>query len=112
MSTTAVRGFAHADRSWTFLDGSNRAAVILNSVVIGRGEYLPGWKWSQHVGPQTGKASQAHIGLVLSGRMGVRDAEGREVTLGPGDAFEVGPAADAWVIGDETCVALDFETLS
>lgn len=108
---TATRSLAHADRSWTFLDGSKRAAVILNSVAIGQGEYLPGWRWSQHVGPQTGKTSQAHIGLILSGKMGVRDSEGRELTLGPGDAFEVGPSHDAWVISDETCKALDFELL-
>ena len=108
---TAAKSLAQADRSWTFLDGSNRVAVILNSVAIGRGEYLPGWRWSQHVGAQTGRPSQAHIGLILSGRMGILDSEGREVTLGPGDAFEIGPESDAWVVGDETCLALDFECL-
>lgn len=33
------------------------------------------------------------------------------MTIGPGDAFEVKPGHDAWVLGDETCVALDFEYL-
>lgn len=28
--------------------------------------------------------------------------------VGPGDAFEVGPAHGAWVIGEEPCIALDF----
>jgi hypothetical protein len=111
-SQTVAKNFTRADRSWTFLDGSKRAVVILNSVVIGQGEYLPGWRWSQHVGAQTGRPSQAHIGLIVSGRMGVRDSEGRELTLDPGDAFEMGPESDAWVIGDETCIALDFESLA
>lgn len=106
-----VKNLGKADKSWTFLDGSTRSAVILESVVVGRGKYLPGWRWSLHVGKQTGKVSAPHIGFVLSGRMVVRSAEGKEFTVGPVDAFEVGPGHDAWVIGDEPCVALDFESL-
>ena len=51
----------------------------------------------------------AHVGYVLSGRMAIRGAQGKEITVGPGEAFEVGPRHDAWVVGDEPCVALDFE---
>jgi uncharacterized cupin superfamily protein len=101
-----------AEKSWTFLDGSKRTAVILESVAIGRGQYRPGWRWSSHVGKQTGKTSAAHIGYVVSGHMAVRGADGTEITLGPGEVFEVGPGHDAWVVGDEPCVALDFEHLS
>lgn len=101
-----------ADRSWTFLDGSTQTAVILDSVAIGRGEYLPGWRWSVHVGRQTGKGSSAHIGYVLSGQMAIRSPDGKEFTVSPGEAFAVGPGHDAWVVGNERCVALDFETLN
>jgi hypothetical protein len=38
----------------------------------------------------------------------VRDAEGNEAEVGPGDAFVVAAGHDAWVVGDEPCVALDF----
>ncbi len=34
--------------------------------------------------------------------------DGRELDLGPGDAQVVGPGHDAWVIGEEPCVTLDF----
>lgn len=101
-----------ADKSWTFLDGSRRTAVVLESVTIGRGEYLPGWRWSLHVGAQTGKGSAAHIGYVLSGQMAICTADGKESTVGPGEAFEVGPDHDAWVVGTEPCVALDFEAMN
>jgi hypothetical protein len=107
-----AKSLNRADRSWTFLDGSKRSAVILSSVVIGRGEYLPGWRWSLHVGRQTGKGSAAHIGYVLSGQMAIRCPDGREITVGPGEAFEVGPGHDAWVVGNELCSALDFEALT
>lgn len=93
------------------MDGSKRTVVILDSVAIGHGEYLPGWRWSKHVGPQTGKEAEAHIGYVVSGQMAVRGPDGNEAMVGPGDAFELGPRHDAWVIGNESCIALDFEHL-
>lgn len=99
------------DLSWTFLDGSTRTAVELGSVFIGRGTYLPGWRWSVHVKEQTGKESETHIGYILSGSMGIKSPDGTEVVLGPGDAFETPPNHDAWVVGDEPCIALDFGNL-
>jgi len=106
-----VKNLANADRSWTFLDGSKRSVVILGSIAIGQGEYRPGWRWSTHVGSTTGKPSEAHVGYVLSGHMTVRSASGHEIKVGPGEAFEVQPGHDAWVVGNESCVALDFEHL-
>src|ERR1035437_3581035 len=41
-------------------------------------------------------------------RMVVRAPDGVQVELGPGDAFEAPPGHDAWVVGEEPCVALDF----
>jgi hypothetical protein len=93
--------------SWTFLDGSRRTAVILDTVVIGKGEYRPGWKWSMHVGAMTGKKSEAHIGYILSGEMMIKDAGGKEMRVSSGEAFEVKPNHDAWVIGDIPCIAID-----
>ncbi len=85
--------------------------AVLESAAVGRGEYLPGWRWSEHAGPQTGKDSEAHIGYILPGRMVVRGADGQEVLVGPGDSFEAQPGHDAWVVGDEVCIALDFKHL-
>jgi hypothetical protein len=95
-----------------FLDGSSRSDATLKSAKIGFGTYHAGWKWSLHAGPQTGKSSGNHIGYVLSGRMAIRDSAGNERELGPGQAFEVGPGHDAWVIGSESCTALDFTNVA
>lgn len=95
----------------TFLDGSKRSVVILETVAVGKGEYLPGWQWSKHAGVQTGKPSERHIGYIISGKMRVKSPKGEELTVGAGEAFELSPGHDAWVVGNETCVALDFENL-
>ena len=95
----------------TFVDGSKRTVAVLESAVVGRGEYLPGWKRSGHARPQTGRDSEVHIGYILTGQMVVRGADGKEVLVGPGDSFEAQPGHDAWVVGDEVCVALDFKQL-
>lgn len=94
-----------------FIDGSTRCVTKLLSVTIGRGVYNPGWRWSVHAGLQTGKASEKHFGWVQSGRMMIHTANHNEVEVGPGEFFEVGPGHDAWVVGQEPCVALDFEPL-
>jgi len=91
-----------------FIDGSTRSYAALRTAAIGFGTYEPGWRWSLHAGPQTGKGSENHIGYVISGRMMVKDQCGNEAEIESGCAFEIVPGSDAWVIGDETCVALDF----
>ncbi len=91
-----------------FIDGSVRSSILLGSASIGLGTYNPGWKWSLHAGTQTGKTSENHIGYIISGSMMVQDSTGIEIEVGPGEAFEVGQGHDAWVIGREPCIALDF----
>jgi hypothetical protein len=91
-----------------FIDGSTRSFTSLRTAAIGFGTYQPGWRWSLHAGPQTGKDSENHIGYVISGQMMVKDPLGNEAVINPGEAFEIVPESDAWVIGNENCIALDF----
>lgn len=109
-STQAIvaKNLASPDATWAFLDESERAVVHLRQIAIGRGVYRPGWQWSKHVQPLSKEESAEHIGYVISGRMGVRARDGTEVEVGPGDAFSAAPGHDAWVVGDEPCVAIDF----
>jgi quercetin dioxygenase-like cupin family protein len=76
--------------------------------VIGRGIYQPGWRWSEHARARTGKQSEAHTGLVITGRLAIQAPDGMVTVVGPGEAFFAPTGHDAWVVGDEPCVALDF----
>ena len=84
--------------------------VKLGSVNVGRGTFEPGWRWSEHVKPIAGTESceSAHTGYCISGRMTVRMDDGTEDSVGPGDAFAIAPGHDAWTLGNESCVLLDF----
>ena len=42
------------------------------------------------------------------GRMGIRMSDGTEGEIGPGDVASIAPGHDAWVVGDEPCIAVDF----
>jgi hypothetical protein len=108
MSDVVIGDVSGATDRRQFLDGSTRSSADLPSMVIGRGVYQPGWRWSEHAGRQTGRRSASHIGYIESGTMVVRGADGVEVSLVAGQAFEVSADHDAWVVGDEPCVALDF----
>ena len=43
--------------------------IHLGGITIGRATYEPGWKWSEHVGPNVGatRCPVEHMGLVLLG---------------------------------------------
>ena len=84
--------------------------VNLPGVTIARTVYQPGWRWSTDVKPVVGtEACQAaHTGYIISGRLHARMDDGREYDFGPGDAHVVSAGHDAWVEGDEPCVALDL----
>jgi cupin domain len=84
--------------------------VTLGDATLGRAVFQPGWRWSVDIKPVAGTelCEVTHTGYVVSGRERVRMADGSEIDLGPGDAFVIGPGHDAWTIGDEPCVTLDF----
>ena len=42
------------------------------------------------------------------GRMKVVMDNGDEIEVKPGDAFHMPPGHDAWTVGNEPCVLLDF----
>jgi class 3 adenylate cyclase len=81
--------------------------------VIGQMTYEPGWRWSVDVKPIAGTEScqYHHIAYSVAGRLRLQMADGTELEVGPGDMFEAPPGHDAWVVGDEPWVGVDFEAM-
>ena len=72
----------------------------------------PGFRWSECIQPMVGGDSceSAHLGYVISGTLHIASDDGVTADLGPGDAYSIDPGHDAWVLGDEPFVAIEFET--
>jgi quercetin dioxygenase-like cupin family protein len=96
-------------------DGKGRMELVdLGSGLVARATFEPGWKWSEHVKPMAGTDScqVAHAGYVISGRMKIVMDDGEETEVGPGDFMTAAPGHDAWIIGDEPCVLIDWQGMA
>ena len=95
-----------------FEDGSGQLELVnVDAGAVGRATFQPGWQWSKHVKPiaKTDSCQAAHMGYFVSGRMKVVMDDGEEIEYGPGDFAVMAPGHDAWVLGDEPCVVIDWQ---
>jgi ethanolamine utilization protein EutQ (cupin superfamily) len=84
--------------------------VSIGDVVVGRAIFEPGWKWSECVKPiaRTDSCQAPHLAYIVSGRMKVVMDDGQELECGPGDVAWMPPGHDAWIVGNDQCVVVDF----
>jgi quercetin dioxygenase-like cupin family protein len=95
-----------------FEAGSGQLELVnTDSGAVGRATFEPGWRWSEHVKPiaQTDSCQAAHLGYFVSGRMNVVMDDGEEMEFGSGDFAVIPPGHDAWVVGSEPCVVIDWQ---
>ncbi len=95
-------------------DKTTIEVVQLGSTTAARFTFQPGWKWSECIKPAVGTDScQArHVGAIVSGSLHVVHEDGSEGDAAAGDAYVIEPGHDAWVVGDDPVVALEFESKS
>ena len=84
--------------------------VELGDFTIARVVHQPGWRWSLHVKPLVGGdwCRARHIGAVVSGHGGIVFSDGTRVEVRAGDAVDLPPLHDAWVVGEEPLVQIEF----
>jgi hypothetical protein len=77
---------------------------------VGRLTLEPGWRWSEHVKPLAGTAwcEAPHFQYHVSGRLHVVMEDGSEFDAVPGEVTALPSGHDAWVVGDEPVVVVDF----
>jgi hypothetical protein len=88
--------------------------INMGGGVVGRLTLQPGWKWSSHVKPIAGTdwCEAPHFQYQVSGKAHVVMASGEEFDTVAGDIMALPSGHDAWVIGDEPAVFIDWHGAS
>ncbi len=102
-----------ADETRTFERGK-LDLVNMGGGTVGRLTLEPGWKWSTHVKPIAGTewCEAPHFQYHAAGRIHVKMADGTEFDVGPGELTYLPSGHDAWVVGNEAVVLVDFHGAS
>jgi class 3 adenylate cyclase len=91
--------------------GRGRLELIeMGDGAFGRITYEPGWRWSEDLKPYVGTewCEITHVGYVISGHLRAEMRDGSILDMLPGDVFEVPSGHDAYVVGDEQWVSVDW----
>lgn len=88
----------------------SKQSVTVEGVTATRVTFAPGARWSTELSARAGTPScQApHVALVLAGVLRVRMDDGAEEDFGPNDVMLLPSGHDAWTLGDEPCVFVEF----
>ena len=105
-----VRSFSKPDEVRTFPKGKLELLKI-GGATIGRATFEPGWKWSTSVQPlvKTKSCEAPHFQYHLSGTIKIVMDDGAQFECGPGDVSLLPMGHDAWVVGNEPVVVVDFQ---
>ncbi|HEX9376996.1 MAG TPA: cupin domain-containing protein [Actinomycetota bacterium] len=109
MAGVEGRAFDGADETVEFPHG--RVDLLrFEGMGVARFTAEPGWRWSESVKPIAGTDScqTHHLGYVLSGTLHIVAGDGTEADAKTGDVYHILPGHDAWVVGDETFVGVEF----
>jgi len=104
------KNFSDADEVRTF-DKGKLELVKFGDAVVGLATLQPGWRWSTSVKPiaHTDSCEAPHFQYHIAGTLRVRMNDGTEIECKPGDVSLIPPGHDAWVVGDEPVVIVDFQ---
>ncbi|MFD0361398.1 cupin domain-containing protein [Nocardia sp. GCM10030253] len=112
MSGLVRKNFDSPEETRTFEQGKGKLDLVnLDNCPVGRAVFEPGWRWSVHVKPivKSDSCQASHTGYCVSGRMVVAMDDGEQQEYGPGDFMIAPPGHDAWIVGDEPCVMIDWQ---
>ena len=107
-----VKSFDKPDEVRTFPHGKVEL-VNVGGTMIGRVELQPGWKWSTCIQPiaKTKSCEAPHFQYHVSGVLKVAMDDGSEFECKAGDISLIPPGHDAWVVGNEPVVIVDYQGL-
>jgi hypothetical protein len=106
---TEHKTFTRPDEVREFPNG--KAEIIrVGGAEVGRLVLQRGWRWSTDVKPiaNTSSCEAPHFQYHVAGKLAIRMDDGTEFIAGPGDITSLPKGHDAWVVGDEDVVVVDW----
>jgi hypothetical protein len=109
MARSEHKTFGKPDETREFPNGVAEILQI-GGGSVGRLVFKPGWRWSRDVKPlaRTASCEAPHFQYHVSGRLAIKMDDGSEFVAGPGDVTALPSGHDAWVVGDEPVVVVDW----
>ena len=113
MKKLEVKGFSNPDEVRTF-DKGKLELIKVGGALIGRATLQPGWKWSESVKPiaKTDSCEAPHFQYHASGTIRIKMDDGTERDVKAGEVSLVPTGHDAWVLGNEPVVLIDFQGMA
>lgn len=110
MDTVEHKSFNKPDEVRDFAKGKVEI-VNIGGAIVGRAIFQPGWKWSTSIKPiaHTKSCEAPHFQYHVSGVLRIKPDNGPEFDCGPGDVSMIPPGHDAWVVGNDPVVVVDFQ---
>ncbi|MGO9816991.1 MAG: cupin domain-containing protein [Acidocella sp.] len=106
---TEHKSFKSPDEIRNFPNG--RLEILnVGGAEVGRLILNPGWRWSNDVKPiaKTSSCQAPHFQYHVAGRIAILMDDGTEIVAGPGDVTSLPKGHDAWVVGDEPVIVVDW----
>lgn len=110
MKKAEIRSMGTPDEVRVFPKG-RLELIKVGGATVGRAILEPGWRWSTSVKPiaKTKSCEAPHFQYHVSGVLKIRMDDGTEFEAKPGDVSFIPSGHDAWVVGNEPAVIVDFQ---
>lgn len=110
MSKAEWQSFSKPEEVREFPNGKLEL-VNIGGVIVGRAIFQPGWRWSTSIQPiaKTKSCEAPHFQYHVAGVMKIQMDDGTQLECHPGDISLLPSGHDAWVIGDEPAIVVDFQ---
>lgn len=110
MNKAELKHFSKPDEVREFPRG-RLELIAIGGATVGRCVFEPGWRWATSVQPlvNTKSCEAPHFQYHVSGVLMVKMDDGTELECHPGDVSLLPSGHDAWVVGKEPAVVVDFQ---
>jgi hypothetical protein len=104
--TAPVRNAEHREVAGVQIDLAPAGNGRIKRVI-----YPPGFRWSRDMKPISGtdRCQFAHVGFLLQGQVHVEYPDGCTDEFVAPQAVTIVPGHDAWVVGDEPAILVEFD---